>query len=60
MTRIGKKLAAEREWREMTPRQRRPHALPKPHRAFTLYHATLIVAAILVIVVLDYFFPTMR
>lgn len=61
MSRRGKQLIAEREWRNMTPQQRQPRELQLRKRSrFTLYHFVLITAALLVVAAIDYFFPTLR
>lgn len=61
MSRRGKQLTAEREWRSMTPQQRQPREYqPRKRSRFTLHHFVLITAALLVVAVVDYFFPALR
>lgn len=61
MSRRGKQLTGEREWREMTPKQRRSAGRqPRKRSRFTLYHLILITVALLGVAVIDYFFPALR
>lgn len=60
MSRRGKQLAAEREWREMPTRQQRSFPQPKNRSRFTLGHLVLAVAVLLAVAVIDYFAPTLR
>lgn len=61
MSRRGKQLTAEREWRGMSSQQRRQRgATKKPRGKFTMYHFILVTAALLVVAVIDYFVPALR
>ena len=61
MSRRGKQLAGEREWRDMTSQQRSSRGRqPKKPSGFTLYHLILITVALLGVAVIDYFFPALR
>lgn len=61
MTRRGKQLAGEREWRAMSTARR---TFTKPVRQpprFSLYHALVVMAAVAVVVIgLDFFLPLLK